>query len=252
MMPTADVCELCVFAPAEDDRARALADKLRIPLVSSADALPCARLFLTYTASGLALSDGKLSLTVDFAASLARLRRGNLRSELLVRAATGREKIEHPTLLDATAGLGEDALLFAAAGFSVSMYEADPMIAALLADGLARARADAALADAVGRMHLTAGDSISAMRALKTPPDVVYLDPMFPRRQKSGLVKKKFQLLQQRQPPCTDEDALLGAALACGARRIIIKRPKDAPPLCGRKPSYSLCGSSIRCDCIVR
>ena len=243
---------LCVFSPAGDDRDAALAEKLGAPLVSSAAEAGRAALFLEYTAAGLTLSDGKLSLTADFADSLARLRKNNLGGELLVRAAKGRDTLAAPTLLDATAGLGEDALLLAAAGFSVSMYEADPMIAALLADAMRRAREDPALREIVGRMSLTVGDSIAAMRALETPPDVVYLDPMFPRRQKSGAIKKKFQLLQKRQPPCTDGEELLAAALALGARKTVIKRPKGAPPLGGRRPSYTLMGASIRYDCIVQ
>lgn len=243
---------LCVFSPEASVRAAALAKSLGVPLVQTPEDCAAAELCLEERAEGLTLSDGRLALTVDFAASAARLQRNNLGGELLVRAAKGRDCAPHPTLLDATAGLGEDAFLLAAAGFSVTMYESDPMIAALLADGLCRAAGDEDLCEIVGRMRLVVGDSTVAMRQMETPPDVVYLDPMFPKRQKSGAVKKKFQLLQKRQPPCADEEELLSAALALGARKIVVKRPRNAPPLCGQTPSYTLCGTSIRYDCIVR
>ena len=160
--------------------------------------------------------------------------------------------------VDATAGFGEDSLLLAAAGYNVELYEYDPVIAALLRDALRRAAksSDDALRDAVSRMDLREGDSVSAMRAMagsNEPPDIVLLDPMFPERRKSALVKKKFQLLQQLESPCegADESELLEAAEAAGPRRIIIKRPLKGPYLAGRRPGYSITGKAVRYDCIV-
>ena len=97
---------------------------------------------------------------------------------------------------------------------------------------------------------------MSAMRAMagsNEPPDIVLLDPMFPERRKSALVKKKFQLLQQLESPCegADEGELLEAAEAAGPRRIIIKRPLKGPYLAGRRPGYSITGKAVRYDCIV-
>ena len=82
-------------------------------------------------------------------------------------------------------------------------------------------------------------------------PDIIFLDPMFPKRQKSALVKKKFQLLQQLEQPCADETELLRAAMGVHPRKIIIKRPLKGPYLAGVKPDYSISGKSIRYDCLV-
>ena len=71
-----------------------------------------------------------------------------------------------PIAIDATAGLGQDSFLLAAAGFSVYMFEQDPIIAALLEDALNRAQSDPALANIVERMHLFTEDSISALQRL--------------------------------------------------------------------------------------
>ncbi len=214
---------------------------------------------------GLTLTDGKLELRGDFTRMLPRLRPGNLQRELLVRAAKikgagadgdrsgadGGRPASGLTAVDATAGLGEDALLLAAAGFSVRLYEYDPVIAALLRDALRRAAEIPELADAVGRMEFFEEDSVAALAKLDAPPDVILLDPMFPARQKSALIKKKFQLLQQLEQPCTDEKALVQAAMAAGPRKIVIKRPAKGPYLAGVKPSYSLGGKAVRYDCLV-
>lgn len=200
---------------------------------------------------GLALVHGDVELLPDFSRMAARLRSDRLHKELLVRAAKLRGVSGVPFAVDATAGLGEDALLLAAAGFRVRMYEHESTIAALLRDALERARNDERLADVVGRMELVEADSIEALRNLDCAPDIVYLDPMFPQRKKSAAVKKKLQLLQTLEQPCSNEDELLGAALAAGARKVIVKRPVKGPYLAGVKPSHSLVGKAVRYDVLL-
>ncbi len=203
---------------------------------------------LIETAEGLTLSDGKNAVRGDFTRLLPRIRRGNLASEHLVRAVKIKG-IAEPLVVDATAGLGEDAFLLAAAGCRVLLFERDPVIAALLRDALERAKADPETAPIASRLTLRPEDSIPVLPTLS--PDVVLLDPMFPERKKTALVKKKFQLIHLLEKPCEDERALLDAALAARPRRIVIKRPAKGPFLAGVKPSYSLDGSAVRFDCIV-
>ena len=220
-----------------------------------------AGLMLLLDDSGLSLTDGKISLQADLTSMLLRLKKNNLEREFLVKASRikGMNAADGQLrAVDATAGFGEDSLLLAAAGYNVELYEYDPVIAALLRDALRRAAksSDDALRDAVSRMDLREGDSVSAMRAMagsNEPPDIVLLDPMFPERRKNALVKKKFQLLQQLESPCegADESELLEAAEAAGPRRIIIKRPLKGPYLAGRRPGYSITGKAVRYDCIV-
>ena len=205
---------------------------------------------LVLTDEGLALSDGKNTVRGDFSRLLPRLRRGNLTRELLVRAVKIKG-IDHPLVADATAGLGEDSFLLAAAGCRVLLFEYDPVIADLLADALERANRDPETAEIAARMTLIRGDSIPALPKLDPAPDAILLDPMFPERTKSALVKKKFQLLHQLERPCENEAALLDAALTACPKRIVIKRPAKGPYLAGVKPSYSLTGSAVRFDCIV-
>lgn len=209
------------------------------------------RLELIQTEDGLALvGDGQV-YRGDFVRLLPRIRPNNLNGEMLVKA-TKIKGTEGPlTVIDATAGLGEDSFLLAAAGFSVKLFERDPVIAALLRDALERAAGVPELEEIVARMELHEEDSIQAMQEMDLAPDVVLLDPMFPAREKSALIKKKFQLLQQLEQPCSDEETLLQAAIKCNPRKIVIKRPLKGPFLAERKPDYSLKGKAIRYDCIL-
>lgn len=201
---------------------------------------------------GLALVSDGMIVRADFSELLPRVRQDRLGHELLVRAAKIKGASNH-TVIDATAGLGEDAFLLAAAGFTVELYERDPTIAALLRDGLERAATDPASTDIVSRMHLHEQDSVSALAALEQSPDVVYLDPMFPERSKSAAVRKKMQLMQRIEHPTTaeDETALVEAARTTHPRKIVIKRPVKGPWLANIKPSYSITGTSVRYDVLV-
>lgn len=201
------------------------------------------------------VADDGLSMRGDFTRELRRLRPTNVSRELLVRAARVRG-CEHPRAVDATAGMGEDSLLLAAAGFDVTLYEHDAVIAALLADALERTAAVPELAPVVARMRLVRGDSVAALRALadadvSARPDVVLLDPMFPERRKSASVKKKAQLLQRLQTPEKDEAAMLDAALGARPRKVVVKRPLKGPFLAGVKPAYQIAGKAVRYDVLV-
>lgn len=206
---------------------------------------------LLYTEDGLTLTDGKLSIMVDFRDMLPRLKQSNLQNEMQVKAARIKGQPMPQKIIDATAGFGEDSLILAAAGFDVDLYEFDDIIALLLEDGLNRAKDIPELAPIVSRMHFHHADSIQAMHSLDYLPDSILLDPMFPSRSKSAMIKKKFQLLQKIERPCSIEEELLDAAIAARPKRIIIKRPLKGPFLAGKKPSYSLEGKAIRYDCFV-
>lgn len=206
---------------------------------------------LRKTPEGLALVADDMLLRADFAHMIPRIKPGALQRELLVRAARVKGSDGDLTAVDATAGLGEDALLLAAAGFAVTLFERDPIIGALLEDALQRASSEPQLAEAVSRMHLRKADSVTGLHHLESPPDVILLDPMFPEKRKSAAAKKKLQLIQLIEQPCEDEEALLEAAIAAKPRKIVIKRPVKGPYLAGMKPHYSLAGKAIRYDCLA-
>lgn len=158
-----------------------------------------------------------------------------------------------PHVLDATAGLGRDAFVLASLGCEVDMLERSPLAAALLEDGLMRARQVPEVAGIAERMRLHHGPAVTAMRNWAgARPEVIYLDPMFPEtRTKSALSKKEMQAFQQVVGPDEDADALLAPALALASSRVVVKRPRHAPLLAGFKPAYSLEGDSVRFDCYI-
>lgn len=245
---------ILVLPGADEVAAEQLGECVGVEPVSDArDVFPDG-LVVRFDAAGVSLEQGGLSMRADLTSMLPRLRPDRLNRELLVRAAKikGAHTPGSLRVVDATAGLGEDSLLLAAAGFEVLLFERDPIIAALLADSLRRAREHPQLTEAADRMRLAGPDSVAALPGMEPAPDVVYLDPMFPERRKSAAVKKKFQLIHQLERPCEDQDALVAAALAAHPRKVVIKRPIKGPYLAGIKPSYSLSGKSVRYDCLVR
>lgn len=192
---------------------------------------------------------------VDFASGSARHRRlyGGGKSQSIAKAVGLKDKIR-PVVADLTAGLGGDAFALASLGATLIMVERQPVVAALLADGIARARAaaedDADLAAIMARMTLVNSDARQWLLDLGEDqrPDVIYLDPMFPERRKSALVNKSMQVFHKLVGADTDADDLLPLALEKARFRVVVKRPSHAPWLNNREPGYALEGKSVRFD----
>ncbi len=227
------------------EMAESFSKKNAIPMVDQ----PGEGLTLVFDKKGVSLSGYGLSYQGDFEGMLHRVTNGRLAHEMLVKAVKSEK--EELRAIDATAGMGEDAFLLAAYGYDVTLYEQNPVVAALLKDALRRGKKHPILKEIVPRMHLLQGDSIEYLRKEMDPVDVIYLDPMFPKRQKSGLINKKLQLIQKLEPPCSTEKDLFDAAIKANPSRIIVKRPLKSPFLDERKPSYDLKGKAIRYDCYV-
>jgi 16S rRNA (guanine1516-N2)-methyltransferase len=80
---------------------------------------------------------------------------------------------------------------------------------------------------------------------------VVFLDPMFPPREKSALVKKEMRAFHDVVGADDDADALLAPALALAKHRVVVKRPGYAEFLAGKKPTMSIEGKNNRFDVYV-
>ncbi|MGN0301491.1 MAG: class I SAM-dependent methyltransferase [Anaerotardibacter sp.] len=245
-----------VLAEQESFRTEAeeLATHLNATLLTTPPSKDFQGLVLSVGEKGLSLIDGSMTLHGDYVKMYDRIKPGKFQKELIVKAAKIKNA-DHPlTAIDATAGLGQDGLLLAAAGFQVTLYEKDPIIAALLKDSICRVENDRWLGPITQRMTVVEGDSIAALQSLdseSSSPDVILLDPMFPKRKKAASVKKKFQVIHQLEKPCENEEELLEAALKAHPRKIVIKRPAKSPYLGGISPTYSLEGKAIRYDVIA-
>lgn len=167
----------------------------------------------------------------------------------MITKAVGVQPGIRPRVLDATAGLGRDGFVLASLGCAVTLIERQPLVAALLEDGLERALRSAEVGPIVAQMRLLTGNAIELMAAWQgEPPQVIYLDPMFPHRDKSALVKKEMRLFRPFVGDDLDAPALLAAALALASHRVVVKRPRKAPVIEGSKPGYALEGKSSRYD----
>lgn len=167
----------------------------------------------------------------------------------MIAKAVGIQAGIRPLVLDATAGLGRDAFVLAELGCMVTLIERQPVIAALLEDGLLRAKDDPDVSGIVGQMHLLCGNAIDLMKNWTAePPQVIYLDPMFPHRDKSALVKKEMRLFRPLVGDDDDAPALLQTALALATHRVVVKRSRKAPAIAGEQPGYVLEGKSSRFD----
>lgn len=197
------------------------------------------------------LDEPKLGgVAVDFVQGAMAHRRkfGGGRSEAVAKAV-GIKGNYLPEVVDATAGLGRDAFVLASLGCKVRMVERHPVVAALLEDGLRRAYADTEIGGWLRqRLTLIYGVSQQALTDITPRPDVVYLDPMYPHRQKTALVKKEMRLFQSLVGADTDADDLLKPARWLAKRRIVVKRPDYAPPLDGVVTSSAVVTKSHRFD----
>ncbi|OCA55467.1 16S rRNA (guanine(1516)-N(2))-methyltransferase RsmJ [Photorhabdus namnaonensis] len=191
---------------------------------------------------------------VDFVSgTMAHRRRfGGGRGEAVAKAI-GIKKDYLPTVVDATAGLGRDAFVLASLGCHVRMLERHPVVAALLDDGLQRGYQDEEIGGWLQeRMTLLHASSITALADITPQPDVVYLDPMYPHKQKSALVKKEMRVFQSLVGADEDADSLLAPARALAKRRVVVKRPDYAEPLAGVAASADITTKNHRFDIYPR
>lgn len=190
--------------------------------------------------------------TIDFLSGYSTHRRlfGGGKSQLIAKAVGIRPGFR-PHVVDATAGLGRDSFVLASLGCQVQMIERSPVVASSLEEALDKAQNDAEIGPIIARMQLHQGDAIAWLQAQTEPVDVVTVDPMFPHREKSALVKKEMRLFREMLGGDEDAPLLLEASLAKAKYRVVVKRPRKAPAIQGRVPSFVLEGQSTRFDVYV-
>ncbi|PKF62295.1 16S rRNA methyltransferase [Psychromonas sp. psych-6C06] len=198
------------------------------------------------------LDDPKQGLVfVDFVSGATAHRRkfGGGKGQAIAKAVGLKAGVQL-NVIDATAGLGRDAFVLASLGCNVTLVERSPVAAALLDDGLQRAYINAEIGEWMKqRMQLRFGAGVEYLKNHQT--DVVYLDPMFPHKKKSALVKKEMRVFQGVVGADLDADELLEVALAAAKYRVVVKRPDYAPFLNDKKPSMSIKTKKNRFDVYV-
>ena len=158
----------------------------------------------------------------------------------------------NPTILDATAGLGRDAAELRHLGCSLRLIERSPYVASLLEDAIIRASAvKPELFGQHFQLHQGQSDQLIQVLCQESQPDIIYLDPMFPPRNKSAVVKKEMRLVKLLVGNDPDADELLPRALQYAKYRVVVKRPNYAPFLNDKKPSMSIESKGNRFDVYV-
>lgn len=164
-------------------------------------------------------------------------------------------KGEPLSMIDATAGWGDDAWLMASLGCQVMLIERLPLVACLLADALKQHQLTSPLT--VARMKLQQGQAIDLLPSLtqNQSVDVIHLDPMFSSMEGSTALplitqRKPMRLLSRLVGDHADTDAgeLLAVALACPVKRVIVKRPLHGAPLANQPPHHAITSKASRYD----
>lgn len=177
---------------------------------------------------------------VDFSEGSIKRRIDNWQHEALIKAV-GKKPFD--TICDATAGFGEDAMILSKLKKNLVLVERNPVIAALLENGVMRYQGK--------ESSLTEAESVTLFfeaseKHLETNHyDVIYIDPMFQGVLHKAKVKKKAQVLREL---ASDEapERLLNAALRAAKKRVIVKRAKHAPPLIA--PHHCIDAGVVRFD----
>lgn len=133
------------------------------------------------------------------------------------------------TIIDATAGLGDDSLKLAMIADRVYAIERNPVVFALLLSALLKAQSDGI--PGAEKIEARFGDAISLLAELPLA-DIIYMDPMFPaKRKRSALPPKSVRILRELVGDDVDDVKLLAAARRHAVKRVVVKRPLHAPPL---------------------
>lgn len=228
-------------------RAQTLADRLHLPV--SAVEPDTAQLRVGETEISLHVPQLGKPFLIDFSAGKYDHRRkfGGGRGQPLAKAV-GLKQGHSPSVTDATAGFGRDAFVLASLGCSVIMLEQNLIMSILLEDALQRASTDSSISDIAARMQIHHTDAAVFLNTQPTDAEVIYLDPMYPARDKSALVKKEMQLLHQLVGADSDSATLLAVARQRALKRVVVKRPKGAEFVGGEKPATSIQSKNTRFD----
>ncbi|MFZ2404669.1 MAG: class I SAM-dependent methyltransferase [Methylobacter sp.] len=233
---------------------RQLAERLGVPLYESLNSDNAEEFFLTWRDGCLKLLDRELlkkgGLAVDIEPRNGEQRSWPAPKDGALAQALGRKT---KTVIDATTGWGQDSLHIFRMGYELLCIERSPVMAELLADGFARL----AEQDWMQRLNLEPprllqGNAIELLANLESPPDCIYLDPMFPpKRKKSALAKKSMMVLRDLLGDDQDKERLFEAAINAAGKRVVVKSPDYAEPL-GGKPSQSFQGKLLRYDVYLK
>ena len=174
-----------------------------------------------------------------------RIKRAN--HEKLIKKALG--KSERPlNILDCTAGMLQDALLFLSLGHQVTALEQSKILFHLLQDGISRSE-DQVIFEKLELLHTNACSYVASAENF----DVIYFDPMYPPTKKKALssgqleyISKILEIESLENNSIKDFEVLQ----LITARKMIVKRPIKVEPF-SLQTNYQVSGKTTRFDIYI-
>ena len=184
---------------------------------------------------------------IDFDSGSTAWRIKHADHEKLIKKALG--KSEAPlNILDCTAGLLQDALLFLGLGHQVTALEQSRILFYLLQDGIERSDNQSIFLN-LDLMHMNACSYASMAKGF----DVIYFDPMYSPTKKTALSSGQLQYIAKileteliKNDPKQDFEVLQ----LIPAKKMIVKRPIKADPF-SSQINYQVLGKTTRFDVYI-
>lgn len=175
---------------------------------------------------------------------------GGGRGQAIAKAA-GLKSGKSPIILDLTAGLAGDAFILASLGCPVTMLERSAIVHLLIEDAIERAHLNDSFQSIITQgFKAIHSDAIAYIECQLQKdverPEVIYIDPMYPERKKSALVKKDMQILQRLHGSDDNAEQLLQAGLVFATKRVVVKRPTHASPVKCKVAGFATPSTSIK------
>ena len=184
---------------------------------------------------------------IDFNSGKTLWRTNRVEHEKLIKKALG--KHEAPlSILDCTAGMLQDTLLFLSLGHKVTALEQSKILFYLLNDAINRSN-DKTIFKALTLINTNACSYISKGQKF----DVIYFDPMYPTSKKNALGSGQLEYLARilaiesiENDSTQDFERLISMPI----KKMIVKRPIKAEPF-SKKINYQVLGKTTRFDIYI-
>ena len=164
--------------------------------------------------------------------------------EKLIKKALG--KSEHPlNILDCTAGMLQDALLFLSLGHQVTALEQSKILFYLLRDGISRSE-DQRIFEKLDLIHANACSYDVGAKNF----DVIYFDPMYPPAKKKALGSGQLEYISKiLEIESLENNAVKDFEILqlMPVRKMVVKRPIKAEPF-SLQTNYQVSGKTTRFD----
>jgi 16S rRNA (guanine1516-N2)-methyltransferase len=163
---------------------------------------------------------------------------------LLIAKAVGiKSQKQKISVLDISAGLGQDVYILYRLGCQIECVERSDIIGRLLEDGFKRYGVDIPLTICEAKSYL------KKIMEKKTLPDVIYFDPIFPEKRKTALAQKSARILKAIVGEDKDSEEVFELALTAAKNRVVVKRGLNSPRISSRlEPDIIFKGKVIRFD----